>query len=292
MEKEKRPISNEDVDKRLEEIRKALGKLTSIGEDRGINMDDHVIIVGYGINGRNVAKAAKYANIPHCIIELNPDTVKEEYVKGEIIYYGDASQESILQHSGIKKAKAIVVTIADPAAARQITQVSRELNPGLHIMVRTRFVQDMDTLYKLGANEVIPEEFETSVEIFSRLLSKYLVPKEKIDEFVYQIRSHEYEIFRKLASSEPYYSKFSEKAPIPEFHMITLTGASLLVGTTCADCAFSEHNIQLSAVSRDGILHGKISDDFRFMAGDILFFLGTAENFRNLSNDLSFPEST
>jgi CPA2 family monovalent cation:H+ antiporter-2 len=57
----------------------------------------------------------------------------------------------------------------------------------------------MEELYELGADEVIPEEFETSVEIFSRVLAKYLVPSEQITEFTSKIRLDNYEMFRDLA---------------------------------------------------------------------------------------------
>ncbi len=266
-----------------ERLKYGLNRLT---EKKEKILVDHAIIVGYGINGRNVAKAAKYASIPHCIIELNPDTVKEEYVKGEVIYYGDASQKAILHHANIEHADVIVITIPNPADTRRITQLAREMNPDIHIIIRTRFVQDMSALYKLGANEVIPEEFETSVEIFSRLLAKYLVPKEKIDEFVQDIRSHEYEMFRKLSIHDDHYSKLAVKAPIPEFHMVTLSETSHLVKRTCAECAFGKFNLRLLALSRDGIIHPDVPQDFEFRAGDILFFLGPQDNFRQLNTDL------
>jgi len=53
---------------------------------------DHLIIVGFGINGRNVARAAKAAGIPYVITEMNPETVRNEKAAGEPIYYGDATQ--------------------------------------------------------------------------------------------------------------------------------------------------------------------------------------------------------
>lgn len=249
-------------------------------------LQDHTIIIGYGVNGRNVAKAAKYANIPHCIIELNPDTVKEEYVKGEIIYYGDASQGNILQHANIDQAQVIVVTIPNPADTRRITQIAREMNPDIHIIIRTRFVQDMSALYRLGADEVIPEEFETSVEIFSRLLTKYMVPQEKIEEFVGQIRSHEYEMFRQLSIYDDHLSHLAVKVPIPDFHMVTLNESSHLVERSCMECAFGDYNILLMALSRDGIIHEEVPDNFKFRVGDILYFIGTTENYKKLSKEL------
>lgn len=260
--------------------------LRNLPEEKDEQLRDHVIIVGYGVNGRNVAKAAKYADIPHCIIELNPDTVKEEFAKGEIIYFGDAVQESVLEHANIGLALVLVVTSANPADSRRITHIAREMNPNIHIIVRTRFVQDMSALYRLGADEVIPEEFETSVEIFSRLLTKYLVPQERINEFVSEIRAHEYKMFRQLSLYDDHLSNLAVKVPIPEFHMVTLNEASHLTERTCAECSFRSYNILLIALSRDGHVEDNIPQDFKFRTGDILYFLGTTENFRQLSKDL------
>lgn len=260
--------------------------LRNFSEKKEEKLSNHVIIVGYGIIGRNVAKAAKFANIPHCIIELNPDTVKAEYVKGEIIFYGDASQEAILSHAHIKQAEVLVITPPNPADSRRITRLARALNPNIHILVRTRFLTDMSALHKLGANEVIPEEFETSVEIFSRVLAKYLIPKEKIDELVTVIRSHEYEMFRKLSLHDSLHSKRSLEVPIPELHMIILTKPSNLVEKSCLECSFRNFNILLLAISRQGKIHSEVPDSFVFQEDDVLYFLGTRENFRKMSSEL------
>ena len=60
------------------------------------NLKDHIIIIGFGINGKNLAQAAKYAGIKYIIIDTNPETVASEQKKGEPIFYGDATQEPLL----------------------------------------------------------------------------------------------------------------------------------------------------------------------------------------------------
>src|SRR5690606_5304835 len=107
----------------------------------------------------NLSRAAKTSGIPYLVVEVNPDTVREERVKGEPIFFGDATQEAVLRHLHLKDARILVIVINDPAAARRITELARKINPGIHIIVRTRFLREMEPLYQLGANEVIPEEF-------------------------------------------------------------------------------------------------------------------------------------
>lgn len=160
---------------------------------------DHLIVVGFGLNGRNVARTAKSAGIPYVVLEMNPETVRREKARGEPIVYGDASQPAVLEHAGIHRARVMVVAIPDPLATRMAVASARDLNPALHIITRTRFLAELQPLRDLGANEVIPEEFETSVEIFSRVLATYFVPQDEIERMVSEIRNDGYEMLRSLS---------------------------------------------------------------------------------------------
>ena len=162
------------------------------------SLKDHLIIVGMGLNGQNVAQAAKKANIPYIIIDGNADKVKKYKRAGELIFYGDAYHEPILKHAHLESAKVVVIGISDAIATLRITEKIRRLNPTICIVVRTRYVRDIKDLYKLGANEVIPEEFETSVEIFSRVLTKYEIPPDYIARLIAEARADGYQLFYNL----------------------------------------------------------------------------------------------
>ena len=161
--------------------------------------EGHLVIVGFGVIGSNVAKAARAADIPYVIVEMNPETVRRERDNGEPICYGDATHENILHHVHVENARIVLVAINDPTATRAIASLVKKLNPKVHLIVRTRYVSEVKSLYELGADEVIPEEFETSVEIFARILTRFLVPKHEIDKLVGEIRSDSYEMFRELS---------------------------------------------------------------------------------------------
>lgn len=161
-----------------------------------VRKSNHVIIVGFGLNGRNLAQVLKNSDIPYVILELNPDTVRKSKRKGEPIYYGDGTSPEILRKLGILSAKVLVVAISDPQATRRIVEIARTENPRIHIIVRTRYVSEIEELISLGANEVIPEEFETSLEIFGRVLHHFGVPRNKILESIDHIRSEGYRTLR------------------------------------------------------------------------------------------------
>ncbi len=159
-------------------------------------LEGHLVIIGYGINGRNVAKAARKGSIPYVIVEMNPDTVKQEKANGEPIIYGDADDEVILKHVHVHHARVVVIAISDPGSSKKIISKIREFSRTVHIIVRTRYLNEIEESKKLGADEVIPEEFETSIEIFTRVLRHYLVPLNEIEDFTQEIRSGSYEMLR------------------------------------------------------------------------------------------------
>jgi K+:H+ antiporter len=242
----------------------------------GAPMSGHIIIVGFGLNGRNLAHAAKRAGIPYMIIEMNPETVRREKRAGEPIFYGDASHDVILQHAGIAGARVLVVAISDPAATRQITAVARRVNPALHIIARTRFFQEMTPLRELGANEVIPEEFETSVEIFTRVLDRYLLPKDEIDRFVSEARAGGYEMFRSSSHDPVPLCNLGLYLADVEVTTRRVRPTSPLVGRSLGEIELrSKHGVTLLAIKRGGEVMANPDGEAQIFADDILIILGS-----------------
>ena len=188
---------------RLPLPRRLVSGLKGIQATEETDQTNHVIIIGFGFNGRNVAKAARAADIPYVIVEMNPEIVETARAKGEPIFYGDAIYDPVLEHANIKAARAVVVVISDAAASRRIVATAEGLNPTVHIIARTRYLAEVEPLYRVGANEVIIEEFETSVEIFTRVLTEYRIPDDRIQQFVSEVRANGYEMFRTLPEETP-----------------------------------------------------------------------------------------
>ena len=172
--------------------------LPEVAQDQ---LRDHVIIAGYGLNGRNLAAALRSVGVAYYIVELNAQTVRQARAQGEPAFYGDATREEILHALGVDRARLFVVAISDPAATRRMVRVARGVNQDLFIIARTRYVVEIPELTRLGADVVIPEEFETSVEIFARVLSHYRVPRETVDQLTDQIRAAHYAALRTPAGA-------------------------------------------------------------------------------------------
>lgn len=268
------------------------GLKPSSGEEENIaGIKDHLIIIGYGINGRNVSRAAKFASIPYEVIDLNAETVRTEKANGEPIFFGDATQEAVLEHASVREAMVLVVTLPGSADVRRITQVARKMNPRLHIIIRSRFINDMQDLFRLGADEVIPEEFETSVEIFTRVLAKYLIPREEIENLVAQVRSDGYEMFRSLSIDERNYAKLTVKVPEISINPMHVCNGARLVGMKNAEAGFQQnYGVALLAVSRENRTFSNPGQDFIFRENDILFFLASTDKLSKVATLFSSPD--
>jgi len=162
----------------------------------GPTRSDHLLIIGYGLNGRNLARAARRFDFPYAVVEMNPQTVREEVARAEPLYFGDAANETVLTQAGATRARAAAVVIGDPAATRSIVAQLRRLNPNLHIIARTRFVSEVQPLYDLGASDVVPEEFETSIEIFHRIAHHFALDEEEVQLLEAAIRADHYVLLR------------------------------------------------------------------------------------------------
>lgn len=224
----------------------------SIGPElTGEALSDHTVIIGFGVAGRHIAWASKQAGIDYNVVELNPETVRVEREQGENIHFGDATHEAVLRKVRAQYARLIVIVIDDPTATRGIIESARRVAPHSYILVRTRYLKEIEPLLLLGADDVIPEEFETSVEVFSRVLSKYLVPSQDIRGFCAEARSRHYQKFR---TSGGYGRRVEDlKVDLPDMRMeiYRLPQDSSLVGKALSESSLREkYGVNLLMVRR------------------------------------------
>ena len=250
-------------------------------------VEDHVVIVGYGVNGRNVARVLRQIGVHYIVLELNPHTVREGRDQGDEIYYGDAARAQVLRHAGIERARVLIIAIADPSLSRQIVSLARKANPSLKIIARTRFISEAEELYKLGADEVIPEEFETSLELAGIVMSAYGAAERIIEKEKAAIRSERYALLCQdecpparpqmltalLSAEDLEHMELAAEQPavgraIAETRLRTLTGATII------------------AVEREGKLIMNPAPDFELAAGDVLFLFGKQEELEAARREL------
>jgi CPA2 family monovalent cation:H+ antiporter-2 len=257
-----------------------LDKLYKVSErERLPRKKEHVIIIGFGINGRNLAKVLKEAGITYVVLDMNNDTVREMRKRGEPILYGDGTSREILHKLGISEASLLVIAISDPVCTRCIVSVARAENPNLYIIVRTRYLAEVDDLKKLGANDVIPEEFETSVEIFSRVLHQYHIPRNIITEHIENTRKDSYRILRTVRLPRKHLAERHELLKEIDTEAYLLKETSRVSGYSIKDLRFrTETGVTIIAVQRGERVHQNPPPDLVLKKGDILLLIGKKED--------------
>ncbi len=240
-------------------------------------IEDHVIIVGYGLNGQNLARVLKETAIEHLVLDINMDRVRRARKEGHRAYFGDSSYPEVLKRMGIERARIIVLAITDPVATRRTLKSARELNPNIRIIVRTRYVNEVEELYALGADEVIAEEFETSVEIFARVLKEYRVPANIIQTQIELVREKGYAMLR---TPSIYAERLAQLTSILETSVMDtflVEEDSPVRGKTLGelDIRTKTGGAAVIAVIRKGKPHTNPPKDFTLQAGDLIVVLGS-----------------
>ena len=246
---------------------------------------DHLIVVGFGFLGKTITKAAKTAGIPHVVIEANPDIVEEGKKIGEKIYYGDATLGAVLEHADVKNARVLIIGISDSAAVRKIVETAKELNPNVCIIAKVHDLKEMKHLNALGVDEIVPEEYETSVEIFVRLLEQYLVPREDIEKLVTDVRANGYRMLRKLSTNTGIDSGFSIKDGLPgiDIQVVKVGKSSNFDGKTLADLEFrKKHGVTILSVRRGSDMIYTPEGNFKLQEKDACILLGKPEDLFNV----------
>ena len=239
---------------------------------------DHLVIIGFGINGRNLARAATASGISYVILEMNPDLVSNGRREGEPVYFGDATQPEVLQQVNITAARVAVVAISDAAATIRICDLIRRISPEVHLIVRTRYIQEIESLYRVGANEVIPEEFETSIEIFTLVLRKYLVPRVDIENFISEVRSDGYEMLRSLSKKSPNLNDIKLHFHGAEITNLRVEANAPAAGKTLAEIELrSKYGVSLLLIQRGSETIINPDGDTALEEDDQAVILGTPE---------------
>jgi CPA2 family monovalent cation:H+ antiporter-2 len=241
-------------------------------------LTDHVIIVGYGLNGRNLARALRSAGIPYAIMDSNGQKVRDARMDREPIFFGDGTRGEVLERIGIQRARMLVFAIASHYDEKRGILVARHLNAKIHIVARTRYVSDMEELYASGANEVVPEEFETSLEIFARVLRRYGVTEGRIREQAEEARRDHYDLLRQRGTSMTRVDGFlSPVAARVEMETLTVRRGSQADGRSLTDLNALCGGARVAAVIRQGQVRYDLDAGSVLSPGDTVVLIGSGD---------------
>ncbi len=166
------------------------------GEPASEELEDHVVVVGYGIAGQSLARVLRALQIRHVAVEANAQSVREAGTRQEPVVFGDATRSTLLDRVGVARARLVVVAISDAIATQHVAEVVRSLAPDVPLVVRTRFVSEVDALFEAGASAVVAEEFESTLDLIAKSLRVFQIPDSAIARFTAELREEGYEPLR------------------------------------------------------------------------------------------------
>lgn len=245
------------------------------------DLEDHVIIAGYGQAARYLVRVLRGSKIPFIITTLSPDSANEAETEDLSVVRGDYSKQFLLNHVGITKAKMLVIADDNVGMAHRTTSVARLLNPTMRIVVRTRYISDAEHLSEAGADVVIAEELESIVQLFAEVLHDYRIPAGQIENYEELARQNGYSAL--LNVEQPGEKSVFDCEPGEDcFHTRTvIVRESIpLAGKTFADLRVLENDgLSINKISRGGEYLESVAQDFVIEPGDELILSGSTEAF-------------
>ncbi len=239
---------------------------------------DHVIIVGYGLNGRNLARVLRAVGVEYVVLDLSVQVIARAKLDGERITFGDATRREVLHHVNVAEAEALVLAMSDAGAARRTVSQAREMNRDLYIIVRTRYAAEITELLELGANEVIPEEFETSIEIFARVLHWLKIPRTVIQEQIERIRKQGYEMLRSTSLPQIVMGNLNAALHDAATETLRLGEDSAAVGRSLGDLDLrGKTGATVIAVIHEGETKVSPGAHYTLCSGDTVLLSGSGE---------------
>jgi CPA2 family monovalent cation:H+ antiporter-2 len=237
-------------------------------------LKDHVIILGFGIGGRLIARALRDLNVPYLILELNGATVNQTRREGERIFYGDATSPESLHAAGAHEAAAIVSVLSDPDATLRMVRAVRQISRDVPIVVRTRYRLEAERLHKAGATVAVTEELEASLEVLAQLLGRLQIPGNLIDALLDVFR-------RESVSVRPLHAPRPRLDSLPEaIQQMPVSTHRIEPGHWAVDRSLSDVNLRartgasILAIQRDRHYLTSPLPEERLQVADVLYLIG------------------
>ena len=248
------------------------------GDLEAAGLRDHAVVIGYGLAGRYLARMLRAAGIRCAVIDQNLELVRQARSDGVPAVYGDGTRHALLERVAGAHARIIVFAIPSSMEERRGVAAARELAPAARIVVRTRYVRAIDELQRLGADAVVVEEFEASLELFKRALEGYEIPAGRIAHELDAVRSEHYGLLRGTAAPDLALDTLQHLGIHDALELVEVEDGSPAIGENARTLDLRRRTgaIQV-AVVRDGAPIYRRDDAFRYAPGDTAILVGDRE---------------
>ena len=256
-----------------------------------LHLDNHVLIVGYGRVGQNVARLLEPEGFEFVALDLDPVRVRHAREAGDPVYYGDGTNRDVLRAAGIERARVLVISYFKVSTALKILEHVKKLRPDLPVLVRTRDDAELERLQAAGATEIIPETLESSLMLASHLLHVLNVPMSHILRKIQEVRTHRYSLLRSVFRGQDAVPIDPSHAFREQLHTVTLDGGAHGVRRTLADMDLKSLGVVVTALRREGVVGRQPPGITVLKEGDVVVLWGTPEKLQDAEERLLRGES-
>ena len=262
------------------------GKVVEEIEHAGQNLENHVIICGYGRSGQYLGRFLREEKIPYIALDIDPARVLEASAAGENVMFGDAARRVVLTAAGCARAKALVISYADNRAAMKILHIVQESYPQLPVIVRTVDDSNMEKLRAAGAAEVVPEILEGSLMLASHALMLLGVPLNRVVKRIRMFREERYKLFKGyfhgVSDAE---NEDLEKQQV-RLHSVIITNGAFAIGRSLADMQLDVFDVEVKSIRRPNSNGAILNQNSLLAEGDVIVLLGQPVGLSNAENAL------
>jgi len=156
--------------------------------EKETELENHIIICGYGRVGSWVGKALESVKIPFVVIDFDQKVVNDLKKEGKEVIYGDPTEPEVLEAAGIKKAKAIVLALPDRIAQETLVTHIQTVAPTVKIISRVHLNEDWEKMKTLRVDKIVQPEFEAAIAIVKTIFFSMGKPKEEVMERIKNLR--------------------------------------------------------------------------------------------------------
>ncbi len=167
------------------------GAFEEVGE-----LKNHIIIAGFGRVGQMLGDLLASRLVPFIALDTDMHRVAEGRKKGWPVFFGDAKSVEVMKAVGAENAKAVVITLNQMSSSVRAVTMLRRYFPDLPVCVRVKDHKHQEKLIGSGAQLVIPETVEPTIQLATSVLHVVGMPTDEIGQLIDAFRRHQWSINR------------------------------------------------------------------------------------------------
>jgi CPA2 family monovalent cation:H+ antiporter-2 len=247
-------------------------------EAQQLHHQQHVLIVGFGRVGQNVARFLEQESTDYLALDLDPVRIQAARAAGDPVYYGDATNIEVLRAAGLEHARVVIITYHQVNTSLKVLAMVRKLRPDVPVLVRTRDDSRLDELMKAGATEVIPETLEAALMVASHLLLLLDVPMGRVVRRMNEVRNSRYGLLRSVFRGRDARPMDESHAFREQLGTIAVERGARAVGRSIGDLGLDDAGLSVTGLRRDGIVGRQPAPETVLREGDVLVLYGRPED--------------